>query len=159
MRKIFLLCTLALSVTFGMLSASAFDSAKAGYYPLMIKTADKEVIVQVRLALTFDQRQKGLMYVKSMPANEGMLFIYPRAGEHSFWMRNTYIPLDIIFIKKDGTIANIHENVPILNDIGRASKGKVLSTLELNGGQAKKFGIKVGDKVIVPLKWRLKAEH
>lgn len=123
-----------------------------------IETAKGPVTVKVRLALDFKTRQRGLMYLRTMPAREGMLFIYPGEGERSFWMRNTYIPLDLIFIRRSGTISHITHSVPPLKDTSYPSNGKVLAVLELNGGEAKKLGIAVGDTAKIPLKWRLKAD-
>ncbi|WND01923.1 DUF192 domain-containing protein [Temperatibacter marinus] len=131
---------------------------KESYFPLTVKTAEKEVTFQVRLALDRETRAQGLMYVKEMPDTEGMLFIYPNESKRSFWMRNTYISLDIIYIKRNGRIDSIQKNVPTLNDDSRPSEGKVMSVLEIKGGLSDKLGIKVGDTIKVPLSWRLKAQ-
>lgn len=160
-QHIMFFCAAFVSLSLAITVPSAFaedGKNKADYHPLKISTENGDVTVAVRLALSQESRAKGLMYVTEMGAKEGMLFIYPRADQRSFWMRNTYIPLDMIYIKRNGRIESIRANVPPRNDTARPSKGKVLSVLELNGGAAKKLGIKAGDMVHIPRAWRLKAE-
>lgn len=102
---------------------------------------------QVELALTDDQRQKGLMYRRELAPNNGMLFIFPDVRSRSFWMRNTYIPLDIIFLKPDGSIINIVSNATPETDTPRSSSGPAKAVLEIAGGRAEELGIKAGDVV------------
>jgi len=116
--------------------------------PLSIETDGGRLDFQVQVAVTMDQKRTGLMFRTDMPDNEGMLFTYRYPDLASFWMRNTYIPLDIIFIYPDGTIANIEEmTVPLSLDSVK-SIGYVTGVLEINGGLAEKLGIKPGDKII-----------
>lgn len=102
---------------------------------------------QVELARTEEQQQIGLMWRQSLAENAGMLFIFSHPQRASFWMRNTYIPLDMLFIRSDGTIANIIANTRPLTLDPQLSKGDVLWVLELAGGVANKKGIKPGDHV------------
>ncbi|MBP2303457.1 DUF192 domain-containing protein [Azospirillum picis] len=104
----------------------------------------------VELALTQQQQAQGLMFRQSMPADAGMLFVYDRTQQASFWMKNTLIPLDMLFIAADGRIVNIHERaVPgSLDSVN--SDGPVKAILELNGGMAARLGVHPGDRVVSP---------
>lgn len=102
---------------------------------------------RVYLAQTPQQQARGLMFVAELPTDHGMLFDYPRPQRVSMWMKNTLIPLDMLFIRADGIVANIaRRTVPgSLAVIG--SEGKVRAVLELNGGTADRLGIRPGDRV------------
>lgn len=105
---------------------------------------------RVELALTPQQQQQGLMNRTQMDKNAGMLFVFPRVEEKSFWMKNTLIPLDMIFIKKDGQIHKVHDSAKP-NDLSSVhSDGPIYAVLEINGGVAKTQGIKAGDRVHHP---------
>lgn len=109
-------------------------------------------IFKVDVASTPDQQKQGLMFRTNIPADGGMLFApYPPEGggprEASFWMKDTPSPLDIIFIRADGTIATIAENtIPFSEDQVRSGE-PVAAVLEINGGRAAELGISPGDKV------------
>ena len=115
---------------------------------LEIETADgASHEFQVYLARTPQQHARGLMYVAELPADQGMLFDYPRPRWVSMWMKNTLIPLDMLFIRTDGVIANIAQrtvpgSLAVINSEGRAR-----AVLELNGGTAARLGIRPGDRV------------
>lgn len=101
----------------------------------------------VEVAIDDEARARGLMNRKTMPRDHGMLFIFPTVAENAFWMKNTLIPLDMIFINADGTIRSIH---PMAEPESRKiikSGGPVKAGLEINGGEAKKKGLKPGDTV------------
>lgn len=105
----------------------------------------------VELALTGKQRAVGLMHREQMDENAGMLFRFERPQPAVMWMKNTLIPLDMIFIRADGTVANVHANaVPHSEEVIGASE-PVLYVLELNGGVADKISLKSGDRVIHPI--------
>lgn len=104
----------------------------------------------IELALTPEQQSQGLMYRQSMAPDAGMLFVFPDSRERLFWMHNTYIPLDMIFIRPDGTILSIAERTVPQTDTGVPSHGNARAVLELNGGTSARLGIKPGDKVISP---------
>ena len=104
----------------------------------------------VELALTPGQQAQGLMYRQSMPADAGMLFVYDRVQPASFWMKNTLIPLDMLFIAADGRIVNIHERAVPESLDSVSSDGPVKAILELNGGMASRLGIHPGDRVVSP---------
>lgn len=117
--------------------------------PLTIVTRDgKRHTFQVETADNDTTRAQGLMFRREMAADRGMLFDYGQgAREVSMWMKNTYLPLDMLFIRKDGTIANIAERTIPQSTASVYSDGVVRAVLELNGGTCAKLGIKPGDKV------------
>ena len=82
-----------------------------------------------------------------MDANQGMLFIFPEERVHSFYMKNTEIPLDLIFIKADSTVASFQENAEPFNESGLSSQVPVKYVLEVNAGLAEKWLLEVGDKI------------
>ena len=104
----------------------------------------------VEIAQTYRQRANGLMGRTEMPMGQGMLFVYPFAHEPAFWMKNTLIPLDMLFLTTDGQVVFIRENAQP-GDLTPVSGGKgVRYVLELNGGLAKKIGITVGSQLKSP---------
>ena len=115
--------------------------------PLAIRTAHRTLRFRVEVARTPDQQEIGLMFRKTMAANEGMIFPMAPARPASFWMHNTYIPLDIVFVRADGTIASIAANATPLSDATLESIEPVGAVLELNGGTAARDGIHAGDRV------------
>ncbi|MBI5913741.1 MAG: DUF192 domain-containing protein [Bacteroidetes bacterium] len=92
-------------------------------------------------------RQFGLMFRRSMPESQGMLFLFETSGRQSFWMHNTYIPLDIIFVDENNVINTIHKNAKPLNDTSLPSKGNAKYVVEVVGGFSDKYGLKEGDKI------------
>ena len=102
---------------------------------------------EVELATTLDQQRTGLMYRENMADDHGMLFYYPVPQHVSFWMKNTYISLDLVFIRQDGTIAHIAHDATPLSLAQIRSGHEVTGVLELNGGLAAKLGIVEGDVV------------
>jgi len=108
-------------------------------------------VFKVEIADTEASREKGLMFRKSLPEGQGMLFDFHREQDVSFWMQNTYIPLDMIFIQSDGRILRIAENTEPLSTKLVPSGGPVLAVLEVIGGTASKFGIAPGDRVAHPI--------
>jgi len=108
-------------------------------------------IFAVEIADTEAQREKGLMFRKNLPDGQGMLFDFKREQDVSFWMQNTYIPLDMIFIRGDGSILRIVENAEPLSTRLIPSGGPVLAVLEVIGGTAHRLGISPGDRVAHPI--------
>lgn len=116
--------------------------------PLTIETASgKNHDFTAELALSNAQREQGLMFRKAMPLESGMLFDFGQERDVAMWMRNTLIPLDMLFIARDGRITHIHENAVPHSEAIISSRGPVKFVLELNGGTAKRYGIKPGDMV------------
>lgn len=105
--------------------------------------------LHVEIAKTPAQRQRGLMFRKSMPENHGMLFIFPRDEQLSFWMKNTFIPLSIAFISQGGTIRSIHHMTPHSLEAIQSTYA-VRYALEVNQGEFARLGVKAGDRVILP---------
>lgn len=106
----------------------------------------------VELALTREQMAQGLMNRPEMAQDAGMLFWFgKREREQAFWMKNTLIPLDMLFIRADGRIHHIHENARPLDETSIPSQGPVSAVLEINGGLSRKLGIAPGDMVHHPL--------
>lgn len=106
---------------------------------------------KVEVARNDADRAQGLMFRRTMPADQGMLFDFGRVEPVSMWMQNTYLPLDMLFIRPDGTIARIAANTEPLSTRTISSGEPVLSVLELNAGTAARLGIKVGDRVEHPI--------
>jgi uncharacterized protein len=105
----------------------------------------------VEVAETPEQMTQGLMFRQSMPANAGMLFDYKQPTMAAMWMRNTLIPLDMLFVDAQGRIVNIHERaVPETDDV-IAAAAPVRAVIELNGGTVARLGIKPGDQVLHPI--------
>ena len=105
---------------------------------------------EVRLAQTQKEREKGLMFVKNMPDNQGMLFQFKNERIITMWMKNTFILLDMIFIDANGKIVHIHENATphSLQTISSVKPARYV--LEINGGQAKKNKMKINEYMIHP---------
>lgn len=92
-------------------------------------------------------RSRGLMFRKELPEDRGMLFVFPDVDTRTFWMRNTCLPLDMLFVADDGFIAGIVENVPTMNDDGRTVSCPVRYVLEVNAGFARRHGVKPGQRL------------
>lgn len=105
----------------------------------------------VEVARSDKDRAAGLMHRKELPEGRGMLFDFTREQEVSMWMENTYIPLDMIFIRKDGRILSIAENTTPLSRAIVSSGGLALGVLEVIGGTSRKLGITPGDRVAHPM--------
>ena len=102
----------------------------------------------VEMALTSEQQMTGLMFRRSVPAGSGMLFDWGNEREMAMWMKNTLIPLDMLFINGDGTIRAIAENTVPESLAAISSHGPVRAALELAAGTAVQLDIRVGDKVL-----------
>jgi uncharacterized membrane protein (UPF0127 family) len=101
----------------------------------------------VEIAESDEDKQRGLMFRRSMAENAGMLFPYWPPQEATMWMRNTYISLDMVFIRADGTVHRIEHGTEPFSERVIASQGDVSAVLELVAGVARKIGLKPGDKV------------
>jgi uncharacterized protein len=117
----------------------------------IVTTKGQKHVFNVEMATTPEEQETGLMFRKSVPRDGGMLFVWDVPQVSHMWMKNTLVPLDMVFIKTDGVIDSIAENtVPhSLRDI--SSHGDVIATLELAGGTTARLGITVGDKVMGPM--------
>ena len=108
---------------------------------------NKNITFNVEVAKTIEERKSGLMYRKKLLNNEGMLFIFPREKIIQLWMKNTYIPLDVIFISENKVIVDIKKNMEKLSETIVKSKVKSRYALEFNAGLINKLNIEIGDKV------------
>lgn len=116
----------------------------------------KETIIFAEIVDSPDKRSKGLMFRQSMAPDRGMLFLFPETGHFSFWMKNTLIPLDILWLDESGTILHLEPNVPICTRKDDQcpkyqSPHKSSQVLELNAGTAEKLGLSVGSQLKVDL--------
>ena len=144
----FLLIAAGAGCTSGPFAAMTTESlAKV---PLTIRTATGDRSFTVEIARSGEEQQRGMMFRENMAANAGMIFPMEPPRMASFWMKNTLIPLDMIFVRSDGTIARIApDTVP--QSLEPVSSGEpIAAVLEIAGGQAAKQGIGEGDRVI----WR-----
>ena len=117
---------------------------------LVIRVSGREIKFNVEVARTPRQQKVGLMFRRSLPVDQGMLFIYPYQSIVKMWMKNTYIPLDMVFINSKGIVKKIVERtVPFSSGVISSGEG-VRAVLELNGGTSNRIGLKRGDQVIHP---------
>jgi uncharacterized protein len=135
----------ALTLLLAFLAAA--PGLAAGLEPLKIATATGTHAFQVEIAADEQTREVGLMNRRYMAPDHGMLFEFDGEAPQSFWMKNTYIPLDMIFISPTGIVTHIASNAEPLSERVIPSDGPCAAVLELNGGLAALIGLKVGDKV------------
>lgn len=114
---------------------------------ITIDTPHGPAAFDVEVAADAQSQQTGLMYRREMAANAGMLFDLHKPQFASFWMKNTYLPLDLLFVRADGTISTIEPNAIPLSTDSIASAEPVEAVIELNGGRAHQLGIKPGARV------------
>lgn len=115
-----------------------------------IDAADQPV-VEVELAREAEHRARGLMYRTEMAESEGMLFSWMEQSPRSFWMRNTCLPLDMLFVAADGTIVGVLEQVPVLNESARTVPCPAAHVLEVNAGYCRRHGIRAGQRIRIDL--------
>jgi uncharacterized protein len=137
-------------VLFGLLVAAG-PVRPAGLQTLEIASKTGVHAFSVEIVDNDADRAKGLMFRKELPEGRGMLFDFKREQDVSFWMENTYIPLDMLFIRGDGRILRIAENTEPLSTRMIPSGGPVRAVLEVIGGTARKLGIAPGDRVAHPI--------
>lgn len=131
--------------------AWAGRAAAADLQPLEIVTKSGVHTFSVELVDTDETRARGLMFRRELPDGYGMLFDFEREQDVAMWMENTYIPLDMLFIRGDGRILRIAENTEPLSRRTIPSGGPVRAVLEVIGGTARKLGIAAGDRVAHPI--------
>ena len=128
---------------FFLISFYTFSNEK-----IEVSVYNKNITFNVEVAKTIEERRTGLMYRKKLLNNEGMLFIFPREKIIQLWMKNTYIPLDVIFISKNKVIVDIKKNMEKLSETIVKSKVRSRYALEFNAGLINKLDIEIGDKVL-----------
>ena len=137
-------------ILFGLFIAAG-SARPAGQQTLEIASKTGVHTFAVEVVDNDTDRAKGLMYRKALPEGRGMLFDFHRDQDVSFWMQNTYIPLDMVFIRGDGRILRIQENTEPLSTRLIPSGGPVRAVLEVIGGTTRKLGIAPGDRVASPI--------
>jgi uncharacterized membrane protein (UPF0127 family) len=149
--RLILTTVLSFALTLGGFAVLAAEATSAQpplpKSPLVVETMAGPVSFTVELADEPQETQTGMMFRQSIGEREGMLFDMIRPRVAIFWMRNTLIPLDIIFIDADGRIANIAANATPLSEEPLPSSGPVRGVLEIGGGRAAELGIEAGDLV------------
>lgn len=113
----------------------------------LVTSSGKEVPIDAEIADAPEEKRLGLMFRTELADGRGMLFPYPEPAELTMWMRNTYIPLDMVFIRPDGVVHRIEKRTEPLSDRIIASQGNVSAVLELPGGAAERIGLQPGDHV------------
>ncbi len=130
-------------VVSGSVSVASDDN-----HELIIRTSDgRKLDFTIELATTPEQRRQGLMFRQNLAPRHGMLFDYHSDRQVSFWMKNTYIPLDILFISSGGKIIRIHRNAEPHSTSMIASGSAVRAVLEINAGETERLGIREGNTV------------
>ena len=132
-----------------VLLASCFGAA-AEEKTLVLKTATGAHSYNVEVADTTAERAKGLMFRRSLPQKSGMIFLYDQPQELGMWMKNTYIPLDMVFIDASGKVHRVEMNTEPFSTEIITSGGAVTAVLELNAGETERIGLKPGDSVVFP---------
>src|SRR3984885_9604598 len=140
---------LAATLAFSALASPAARAATVE--PLEIVTKNGVQVFSVEMATTEQEKETGLMYRKELADGKGMLFDFSPEQEVSMWMKNTYISLDMIFIRADGRILRIAENTEPMSTKIIPSRGLAKGVLEVIAGTAQKYGIAAGDRVGHPL--------
>jgi len=151
MNKIFTVTfVLLLSTLLGAAEPAPQDLSTFPKSKVTIQSASGPQLFDVWVADTPDRQRQGLMFVRDLPASQGMLFINEAPRISSFWMKNTFIPLDMLFIDERGNIVEIFANTPPLSLTPIGPDTPVRAVLELRGGESERRGIKKGDTVRHP---------
>lgn len=124
------------------------SAAQAAAPTVVVRTASGRMVpFRVELARTEDERERGLMYREQLAPDAGMLFLFERSAPLTFWMKNTFIPLDMIFIDSDRQIIGIVENAEPRTLTARRVEGSAQYVLEIGGGVSAKLGVQAGSIV------------
>src|SRR5665213_1056768 len=141
----------AVAVVVALCAFTGFGARAASFETLEIATKTGVKVFSVELATTEEEKTTGLMYRKQLADGTGMLFDFSPEQQVSMWMKNTYISLDMIFIRADGRVLRIAENTEPLSTRIIPSGGLAKGVLEVVAGTAKKYGIAPGDRIGHPL--------
>ena len=115
----------------------------------IVNDAGKSLEFDVYIGTTHEQHRRGLMFIREMPTSTGMLFIYESSDYRSIWMKNTYIPLDLVFARDDGSVSSINADATPLTLDSRFSVEPVRYVLELNAGTTRRLGIGKQSRLVV----------
>lgn len=140
----------ALLVSLLGLAAASTGSAQAacGAGLLQIDDGRQGYVFNVEVADDYVERQRGLMFVEQMAPDAGMLFVFDAPQRTSFWMRNTLIPLDMLFADSQGRVTRLHADAIPMDETPIFGGDNVRYVLEINGGMSEKLGLQVGDQLI-----------
>lgn len=141
MRALFAALALSFALPLAACGSHGSEAERAATIPLTITAGEKVHKFKVEVARTAEEQQQGLMFRTGLPAGGGMLFPFEKPRIASFWMKNTLIPLDMIFVRADGSIDRIAENTIPESLEPVASGGEVAAVLELAGGTAAALGL------------------
>jgi uncharacterized protein len=141
---------LSLGVLLALALAGSPAAAECSAGTVELRGPDGQARFNVELADTAGERARGLMFRESMPSSAGMLFVYERPGRTSFWMKNTLMPLDIIFADERGVVTRVHENAKPMDTTSLDGGSGVKLALEINGGLAGRLGIGPGTELRHP---------
>jgi uncharacterized protein len=133
-----------------MLISAATFAANLPRDVLLVETGSSQYRFEVEIADDAAERAEGLMYRQTLADNAGMLFLYPKPQPVDFWMKNTPLSLDIVFVRPDGTIARIAANTTPMSEDMIPSGEPVLAVLEVKAGIMRQLGIAVGDRLRNP---------
>jgi uncharacterized membrane protein (UPF0127 family) len=147
---VFILAFVLLGAGGFLLTTHAFsDEPTFAHTKIDIQTAEgKTLAYDMELAITPEQREYGLMFRRSIDDNQGMIFLWDKNRPVSMWMKNTYIPLDMLYVRSDGVIEKIITNAEPFNLTPLSSDQPVKAVIELKGGAVTQQGLKTGDKVL-----------
>lgn len=126
------------------LGAASSVAAACQANSVTLKNDQAEIRFSIELAQTPQERSRGLMFREHLPAQSGMLFVFERPQRVAFWMKNTLIPLDMIFVDRTGTVTHVHEGAIPGDETPIPGGDQVYSVLEINAGLASRYGISVG---------------
>lgn len=118
--------------------------------PLIFITSSGKHTITVEVADDDQERSTGLMFRRSLADDEGMIFLYKKEEPVTMWMKNTYIPLDMMFVRKNGVIHRIEKETEPFSEKTISSGGSVLAVVEMKAGSADRLGLKPGDKIEYP---------
>lgn len=143
------LAALGIVASFLLASCASFAGTQSALpvETIRIDTAGGSKAFTVEIAADTASQQRGLMYRRDLPVDAGMLFDFHQEARVAFWMKNTPLPLDMLFIRADGTVSSVEPNAIPYSTDSIPSAEPVRAVLEINGGQAHVLGIKPGDKV------------
>ncbi len=116
---------------------------------ILINSHNKPIVLHTEVAMNDESRQKGLMFRKNLPENNGMLFVFKKEQQLHFWMKNTFIPLSIAYISKNGIINEIHHMQPLDTTVTYPSQYPARYALETNQGWFQKMKITKGNKALI----------
>jgi uncharacterized protein len=117
---------------------------------LTISTSSGKTDIATEIAVTPAEQEMGLMFRTSLGDNDGMLFVYSKPQVINMWMHNTYVPLDMVFMNRDGTVSRIEAEAEPLSDRVISSATAAAAVLELKAGTARRIGLKAGDQIESP---------